>query len=156
MLLGVTTMKTTVKLRYTDVHRSKPTRISLQHGLLQKVKWSFRVSIGPSRRLGPLSGMAFLLNCACVGYKLSHCLNCFPSGSSRVDQINSDCLAAQISTALIKIVKRHDCLTVDIGYIIHVHYAVASCNGSQGMPGNPPKNRILTGLSNTFGKVLKF
>jgi len=33
---------------------------------------------------------------------------------------------------------------------------VASRNGSQGMPGHPPKNRILTGLSNTFGKVLMF
>jgi len=53
-----------------------------------------------------------------VCYKYSHCLNCFPSASSRVDQIKSDSLAAQISTAL---VKRHDCLTFDIGYFIHVH-----------------------------------
>src|SRR6218665_3761686 len=57
-----------------------------------------------------------------VGYKRSHCLNCFPSASSssRVDEINSDSVAAQISTALVERVKRHDCLTVDIGYIIHV------------------------------------
>src|SRR6218665_2262211 len=57
-----------------------------------------------------------------VDYKWSHCLNCFPSASSRVDQINSDSLASQISTALVKSVKRHDYLTVDIhvGYIIHV------------------------------------
>ena len=53
-----------------------------------------------------------------VGSKWSHCLNCFPSASSRVDQINSDSLAAQISTDL---VKRHDCLTFDRGYFIHVH-----------------------------------
>ena len=34
-----------------------------------------------------------------VGSKWSHCLICFPSASSRVDQINSDSLAAQqIST----------------------------------------------------------
>jgi len=55
-----------------------------------------------------------------VGYKWSHCLNCFPSASSRVDQINSDSIAVQISTALVKRVKRHDCLTVDIGYFILV------------------------------------
>jgi len=54
-----------------------------------------------------------------VGYEWSHCLNCFPSASSQVDQINSDSLAAQIYTALVKRVKRHDYLTVDIGYIIH-------------------------------------
>src|SRR6218665_493395 len=52
-----------------------------------------------------------------VGYKWS---NCFPSASIRVDQINSDSIASQISIALVKRVKRHDCLTVDIGYIIHV------------------------------------
>src|SRR6218665_3592490 len=52
-----------------------------------------------------------------VGYKWS---NCFPSASSRVDQIISDSLAVQISTALIKRVKRHYLLTIDIGYIIHV------------------------------------
>ena len=46
---------------------------------------------------------------------------CFPSASSRVDQINSDSLAAQNSTALVKRVKRHDCLPFDIGYFIHVH-----------------------------------
>src|SRR6218665_2053015 len=54
-----------------------------------------------------------------VGYKLSHCLNCFPSAFSRVDQINSDSLSARISTVLVKRVKRQDCLTVDMGYIIH-------------------------------------
>jgi len=48
-----------------------------------------------------------------VGYKWSHCLNCFPSASSLVDQINSDSLAAKISTALDKRVKRHDCLTFE-------------------------------------------
>jgi len=53
-----------------------------------------------------------------VGYKWSHCLDCFPFASSRVDQINSDFLAAKISTA---IVKRHDCLTFDTGYFIHVY-----------------------------------
>jgi len=53
-----------------------------------------------------------------VGYKWWHCLNCFLSASSRVDQINSDSLAAQISTAL---VKRYDCLTFDIGYFMHVY-----------------------------------
>ena len=42
------------------------------------------------------------------------------SASSQVDQINSDFTAVQISTALIKRVQRHDCLTVDTGYIIHV------------------------------------
>src|SRR6218665_1077177 len=52
-----------------------------------------------------------------LGYKWS---NCFPSASSRIDQINSDSLAAQISTALVKRVKRHDCLTVDKGYITRV------------------------------------
>src|SRR6218665_3389491 len=56
-----------------------------------------------------------------VGYKWS---NCFPSASSR-DQINSDSLASQISTALVKRVKRHDCLTVDIGYIILLRSAPA-------------------------------
>src|SRR6218665_3945840 len=55
-----------------------------------------------------------------VGYKWSHCLNCFQSASSQVDQINSDSLAVQISTTLVNRVKRHDYLTVDIGYIIHV------------------------------------
>jgi len=45
----------------------------------------------------------------------------FPSASSRVDQINSDSLAAQIYRAIVKRVKRHDCLTFDIGYFIHVH-----------------------------------
>src|SRR6218665_1496547 len=55
-----------------------------------------------------------------VAYKWSHYLNCFPSASSRVDQSNSDSLAAKISTALVKRVQRHDCLAVDIGYIIHV------------------------------------
>jgi len=55
-----------------------------------------------------------------VAYKWSHCLNCSPSASSRVDQINSDSLAAQISTALVKRVRWYDRLTVDIGYIIHV------------------------------------
>src|SRR6218665_2484070 len=35
-------------------------------------------------------------------------------------RINSDSLAAQISTALVKSVKRYDRLTVEIGYIIHV------------------------------------
>ena len=45
----------------------------------------------------------------------------FPSASSWVDQINAESLATQISTALVKrVVKRHDCLTIDIGYIIHV------------------------------------
>src|SRR6218665_2048068 len=43
-----------------------------------------------------------------VGYKWS---NCFPSASSRVDQINSDSLAVQISTARDKRVKRHYLLT---------------------------------------------
>ena len=55
-----------------------------------------------------------------VGYKWSHCLNCFPSVCSRIDQIKSDSLAAQISTALVKRVSRHDCSTVDIGYITHI------------------------------------
>src|SRR6218665_812608 len=55
-----------------------------------------------------------------VGYIRSHFFNCFPSASCRVDQINLDSLAAQMPTALVKRVKRHDCLTVDIGYIIHV------------------------------------
>ena len=55
-----------------------------------------------------------------VGYEWSNCSNCFPSASSRVDEINSDSLAAQISTALVKRMKGQDCLTVDIGYIIHV------------------------------------
>ena len=41
-----------------------------------------------------------------VGYTWSHSLNCVPSASSRVDQINSDSLAAQISIALVKRVKR--------------------------------------------------
>src|SRR6218665_1247355 len=40
----------------------------------------------------------------------------------RPGRINSDSLAAQISTALVKRVKRHDCLTADIGYIIHVEF----------------------------------
>ena len=34
--------------------------------------------------------------------------------------------------------------------------AVASRNGSQGMPGHPPKSSISTGLSKTFGEVLMF
>jgi|SRR6218665_767496 len=55
-----------------------------------------------------------------VGYKWAHCLNYFQSASGQVDQINSDSIAVQISTALVKRVKRNDCLTVDIGYIIHV------------------------------------
>ena len=55
-----------------------------------------------------------------LGYKWLNCLNCCPSASSPVDPINSDSLAVQISTALIKSAKRHDCLTVDIGYIIYV------------------------------------
>jgi len=37
----------------------------------------------------------------------------FPSVSSCVDQINSDSLAAQISTALVKRVKRHDYVTFE-------------------------------------------
>ena len=53
------------------------------------------------------------LNILSLGYKWSHCLNCFQSASSWVDQINSDFLVAQISTALVKRVKRYDCLTVD-------------------------------------------
>src|SRR6218665_1001021 len=55
-----------------------------------------------------------------VDHKWSHCLNCFPSASNRVDQIYSDSIAAQISTALLKSVRWYDRLTVDIGYIIHV------------------------------------
>ena len=50
----------------------------------------------------------------------------FPSASSRVDQMNSDSLAAQISTALVNRVKRCDRLTVDIGYIIHVELVEGS------------------------------
>src|SRR6218665_828108 len=64
-----------------------------------------------------------------VGYKWPHCLNCFPSASSRVDQINSDSLAAQISIALVKRVKRHDCLTFDIGYFIHAHARLMGGSG---------------------------
>src|SRR6218665_2920745 len=64
-----------------------------------------------------------------VGYKWSHCLNCFPSASSRVDQITSDSLAAEISTALVKRVKRHDCLTFDIGFCIHVHVGLMGGSG---------------------------
>jgi len=45
---------------------------------------------------------------------------CFPSASNWVDQINLHSLTVQISTALVKRVKRQDCLPVDIGYIIHV------------------------------------
>jgi len=56
-------------------------------------------------------------------------LNFFPSASSQVDQINSDSLAAQISTALVKSVKRHDCLTFDIGYFIHVHIGLMGGDG---------------------------
>ena len=41
-------------------------------------------------------------------------------------RINSDSLAAQISTALVKRVKRHDWLTVNIGYIIHVEFVGGS------------------------------
>jgi len=48
-----------------------------------------------------------------VSYKWSHCLNCFKSASSQVDQISSDSLAAKISTALDNIVKRHDCVTFE-------------------------------------------
>jgi len=55
-----------------------------------------------------------------VDYKWSHCLNCFPSASSRVDQINSDSIAAQISTALFQRVRWCDRLTVAIGYIINL------------------------------------
>src|SRR6218665_913116 len=55
-----------------------------------------------------------------VDYTWSHCLNCFPSASSRVDQINSDSITAQISTALFKRVRLYDRLTVDIGYIINL------------------------------------
>ena len=43
--------------------------------------------------------------------------------SSRVDKINSDSVATQISTALVKRVRRYDRLTVDIGYITHVEYS---------------------------------
>src|SRR6218665_3205593 len=64
-----------------------------------------------------------------VAYKWSHCLHCFPSAASGVDQINSDSLAAQISTALVKRVKRHDCLTFDIGYFIHVHDGLMEGSG---------------------------
>ena len=64
-----------------------------------------------------------------VGYKWSHCLNCFPAASCLVDQINSDSLAAQISTALVKRVKRHDCLTFDKGYIIHVYVGLMGGSG---------------------------
>jgi len=48
-----------------------------------------------------------------VGYTWAHSLNCFPAASSWVDQINSDSLAAQISTAIVKTVKRHDCVTFE-------------------------------------------
>jgi len=65
----------------------------------------------------------------CIGYKWSHYFNCFPSASSRVDQINLDSLEAQISTALVKRVKRHDCLTFDIGYFIHVHVGLMGGSG---------------------------
>jgi len=51
---------------------------------------------------------------------MASCLNRLASASSRVEQMNLDSLAAQISTALVKRVKRLDCLTVDIGYIIDV------------------------------------
>jgi len=61
------------------------------------------------------------LNILSLRYKWPHCLNyCFPSASSQVDQTNSYSLAAKISTALVKRVKKHDCLPVDIGYIIYV------------------------------------
>jgi len=59
-----------------------------------------------------------------VGYVWSHCLNCFPSASSRVDQINS-----QISTALVERVTRHDCFTFDIGYFTHVHAGLMGGDG---------------------------
>jgi len=65
-----------------------------------------------------------------VGHKWSHCLDCFPSASSRVDQINSDSLAAHISTALVKRVKRHDYLTFDIGYFIDAGLHVGLMGGS--------------------------
>src|SRR6218665_1606478 len=55
-----------------------------------------------------------------VGYKWSHCLSCFPSASSWIEHINSDSLAVQISTGLVKRVKRHDCLTFDIGLVKRV------------------------------------
>jgi len=50
-----------------------------------------------------------------------------PAGGRR--EINSDSLAAQISTALVKRVKRHDCLTFDIGYFIHVHVGLKGWSG---------------------------
>jgi len=50
----------------------------------------------------------------------------FPSASSRVDQMNSDSLSAQISTALVNRVRWYDRLTVDIGYIIPVELVEGS------------------------------
>src|SRR6218665_1709308 len=57
------------------------------------------------------------LNILSLGYKWLHYLNCFPSASSRIDQINSDSLAAHIST--VKRVKIHNCLTFDIYRLQH-------------------------------------
>jgi len=56
-----------------------------------------------------------------VGYKW---LNCFPSASSRVDQINSESLAAQISTAL---VKRNDIYRLLYACTCRVHGRVGRC-----------------------------
>jgi len=50
--------------------------------------------------------LSYQSNLLSVGYKRSNCLNCFPSASIRVDQINLDSLPAKISTALVKRVKR--------------------------------------------------
>ena len=47
-----------------------------------------------------------------------------------VDQINLDTLAAQISTALVKRIKRHACFTFDIGYFIHVHLGLMGGSGN--------------------------
>src|SRR6218665_84714 len=62
-------------------------------------------------------------------YNSSHFFNFSPSASSRVDQMNSDSLAAQIPTALVNRVKGHDCLTFDIGYCIHVHVGLMGGSG---------------------------
>jgi len=53
----------------------------------------------------------------------------FLSASSRVDQINSDSVAAQISTALVQRVRWYDRLTVDIGYIIDLHVELVGGSG---------------------------
>ena len=53
-----------------------------------------------------------------VGYKWSHCLNWFPSASSWVGQINSDSVAAQISTALVK-VKSEETWLLDSWHRLH-------------------------------------